>query len=125
MEKTKVVKFPMTILGPIRDFLSRKEKKLIKRKKTLTKEDPFTDVSRLADNAAPDTEAAEQTSHARVSAMKRELDRNLIQVRKALTRLKLGKYGICEKCGQMIDTERLMIRPEATTCVKCETKKEA
>ena len=33
-------------------------------------------------------------------------------------------YGICEDCGKMIDTDRLMIYPEATLCVSCEAKKE-
>jgi RNA polymerase-binding transcription factor DksA len=38
--------------------------------------------------------------------------------------VKLGKYGICEKCGKMIDTDRLAINPEATTCIDCEKDKE-
>ncbi len=38
--------------------------------------------------------------------------------------VKIGKYGVCEKCGKMIDTERLMIMPETTICVSCEKKKE-
>ena len=49
---------------------------------------------------------------------------NIISVRKALSRVKLGKYGICEECGQMIDTSRLMIYPEATLCAKDAAKKE-
>lgn len=126
-KKTKKtgVRFPMNILRPAREFLTKEEKKLVKRKRVLTKEDPFTDSSRLSDNAAIDTDAAEQVGHARVSAMKRELDRRLIQIRKALTRLKLGKYGTCEKCGNLIDTDRLMVYPETTTCIKCEKKREA
>ena len=52
-----------------------------------------------------------------------QMKKNLIQVRRVLTRLKIGKYGICEECGQMIDTDRLMIYPHATLCVKCEQKK--
>jgi len=30
-----------------------------------------------------------------------------------------GKYGICEKCGQEIEVERLKISPEARLCLKC------
>jgi DnaK suppressor protein len=78
----------------------------------------------VTDNASPDTDAAEQFGHARVSAIKEQLDKKMIQTKKALARVKIGKYGICEDCGKMIDTDRLMIYPEATLCVKCETKRE-
>jgi DnaK suppressor protein len=116
--------FPENIIKPIRHFLHLEEKRLETRKKDLEKEDPFFDDSRLTDNAAPDTEAAEQFGHARVEAMKKDIDRRIIEVRKALARIKIGKYGICESCGKMIDTDRLMIKPEATLCIDCEKKKE-
>ena len=104
--------------------MSREEKKLVKRKEGLSREDPFADTSRVVDNAAIDTDAAEQAGHARIDALKKETSRRLIQVHKALTRLKVGKYGTCEKCGAMIDTDRLMIKPESTTCINCEREKE-
>lgn len=119
----KAIKFPAKILKPIQDFLSKEEKRLKKRKRELKKEDPFEDVRRVSDNAAADIEADEQVGHERVEALKKEIDRKLIQIRKALTRIKVGKYAICEKCGQMIDTDRLMIMPETTVCVECEKKK--
>jgi len=118
------IKFPAQILAPIREFLAKEEKRLKKRKAALTKEDPFEDVRRVSDNAATDTDAVEQVGHERVEAMKKEVERKLIQIRKALTRIKIGKYGICERCGKMIDTDRLMVMPEATVCVACEKKKE-
>ena len=117
------VKFPANIITPIKDFLSREELRLKKRKDSLDKEDPFEDTSRVTDNAATDTDAIEQIGHERTQALKREVDRRLIQIRKALSRIKIGKYGQCEKCGNMIDTDRLMIMPEATVCVDCEKKK--
>jgi len=45
-------------------------------------------------------------------------------VRKTLTRIKLGRYGICEECHKMIDTDRLAIDLTAEYCVKCAVKKE-
>lgn len=120
----QVVTFPARVLEPVRSFLAREESRLLKRKDELTKEDPFADVRRLSDSAAPDTDAAEQSGHERISALRQEVDRKLIQIRKALSRIKIGKYGVCEKCGKMIDTDRLMVMPEATFCVKCERKKE-
>lgn len=125
MKNKKVaVKFPMTILKPIGDFLAREAKKLEKRKKELTTEDPFTDTSRVTDNASTDLEAAEQFGHQRVTAFQSQVDKRLIQVRKALSRIKIGKYGLCEKCGKMIDTDRLMVVPESTLCAICAKEKE-
>jgi len=118
------IKFPTKILAPIRLFLTKKEKELVKRKKVLSKQDPFEDEGRLKDNAASDADAQEQVGHAQIEALKKGIDRRLIQIRKALTRIKLGKYGTCEVCGKMINTDRLMVSPEATMCIECGRKKE-
>ncbi len=119
------IEFPRKILRPIEDFLKKKEKKLKAQKKALKKEDPYINVDRVNDNAASDAEAAEESGHERVAALGRELDKALIEIRKSLTRIKIGKYGICEKCGKMIDTDRLAIKPTAGLCIECEKKKKS
>lgn len=118
-----VVSFPAKVLQPLREFLVNKQKKLERRKKELEKEDPFTDTSRLTDNAASDADAAEQSGHDRVAALKLEVDKGLINIRKTLTKIKVGRYGLCENCGEMIHTDRLAIDPTAELCIKCSTKK--
>lgn len=125
-EKSKKggISFPASVVKPVYYFLSAKLSKLKKRKKEVEKEDPFKDTSRILDNASPDTDAAEQFGHASNSAIRNQIDRTIIQTRKALSRIKLGKYGICEECAQMIDTDRLMIYPEATLCAKDAAKRE-
>ena len=122
--KNQPIKFPAKVLAPVRKFLSKEEKRLEKRKKEINKEDPFEDVRRVSDNAAIDNEAAEQAGHERAQALKKEVDRKLIQIRKAMSMIKIGKYGNCEKCDRMIDTDRLMIMPETTVCIDCEKKRE-
>ena len=97
---------------------------LEKKKSKLSEEDPFEDRDRVNDNAAIDADAAEQFGHMRVSALKRAYDRTGIQIRKALSRIKIGKFGLCDNCGKFIDTDRLMILPETTLCVECEKRKE-
>jgi len=116
------IKFPLHVLQPIKDYLFQQEKKLKKRKRELQKEDPYQNEDRLLDNAAPDTDAAEESGHERVSALKKEVDKSLIRIRKALTRIKLGNYGLCTKCGKMINTDRLAVDPTAEYCVKCQKK---
>lgn len=122
--KNLAPRFPASLLNPVAMFLQSRLDTFKKRKKEISKEDPFRDPARVTDNAAPDTEADEQFGHARTSAISTELSKRMIQVRKAMTRIKIGKYGICEECGQMIDTDRLIIYPEATLCARDAAKRE-
>lgn len=121
--KNQEIRFPTSVLVPVRDFLRGQLANLDKQKKHLKDEDPFSNNDRTEDNAALDTEAEEQFGHAMTSAIREQVDKRRIQVRKALTRIKVGKYGVCENCGKMIDTDRLMVYPEATRCVSCEKKR--
>ncbi len=118
------VTYPVRLLRPVGEFLALQLKHLEKRKKDLGQDDPFANIDRINDNASPDADAEEQDGHARISAIREQIDRKIIQIRRAMARVKIGQYGICEECGAMIDTERLTIYPEATLCIKCEAKKE-
>ncbi|MBI2587641.1 TraR/DksA C4-type zinc finger protein [Candidatus Amesbacteria bacterium] len=120
----KGIRYPWEVLEPVRKYLAERLTILEKRKKEVVEADPFKDEMRLDDNAAMDTDAAEQVGHMQSSAFRQALDRSIIQVRKALSRIRIGKYGGCEKCGKMIDTDRLMVMPEATLCVECEKRRE-
>lgn len=118
------LKIPAKLLAPIGDFLKNQLNKLERRKSSLETEDPFV-AGRSQNMASPDTTAAEQFGHERSEAAVRELDRKIVQVRKALSRIKIGDYGTCERCGKMIDTDRLVIFPEATVCISCERETES
>lgn len=122
-ERHAVLRIPARLLAPIGDFLLNQLQSLERRRHGLGRDDPFV-TGREDSLASPDTNAAEQFGHARIEAVTKELDRRMIQMRKALARVKVGGYGICEDCGQMIDTDRLMVFPEATLCVNCEKKRE-
>lgn len=41
----------------------------------------------------------------------------------ALTLLRQGSYGVCERCGEPIGEERLEARPNARTCIACATRR--
>lgn len=115
----KLNQIPQSMLAQVQKLLVSKEKQLKARKEALSSEDPFADPERLNDNAALDVEAAEQFGHERVTAMNREIDKMLIRVRKAMSGIKLGKFGVCESCGKLIDTNRLSIDPTVQYCVTC------
>jgi len=94
--KTSSVTYPSKLLKPVAAFLQNRLKTLEFRRKSVDEDDPFKDTSRLTDNASPDADAEEQ----------------------------VGKYGLCEDCGKMIDTDRLMVYPEATLCADCQANRE-
>lgn len=52
-------------------------------------------------------------------ALKRHLERLLTQIQSAIRRIEQGVYGLCERCGQAINPERLQALPYATTCLNC------
>jgi DnaK suppressor protein len=124
MKENPQIKFPRTLLNPVSEFLSSQLKHLERTQKKVAKDDPFNDKNRDPEKAAPDAAAEEQVGHIRTVALQLQLSRRIIQTRRALTRVKMGTYGTCQNCGKMIDTDRLMIYPEATLCVSCERKKE-
>ncbi len=43
----------------------------------------------------------------------------IMQIDKALLRIKNGEFGICEKCGVEIDEKRLEAIPYASRCIGC------
>ena len=117
----KQIKIPKKLLQPIATFLKNKEINLRKKRDDLEREDPFNNADRTMDMASVDAEAGNRVNHDRIVVMKREVDKALIRIRKALTKVRLGTYGICEGCGKMIDTDRLAIDPATMRCVACES----
>ncbi len=47
----------------------------------------------------------------------------LRKVEHAEERIRKGKYGICEVCGDVIPVARLSVLPYATTCVNCSSRR--
>ena len=50
--------------------------------------------------------------------------RAIVEVERALERINLGTYGICETCGRPIAIERLDAIPSAARCAECQSKEE-
>lgn len=120
-----MIQFPKNVLTQIGKYLENRRDDLEKQMSRLKKEDPFEDkTGRLMDRASDDGEAQAKAGHERVEAIERQLNLALIQTRKALTKIKIGNYGICESCKKMIDTDRLAAIPTAVLCLSCEKKKE-
>ena len=48
----------------------------------------------------------------------------LAEIDAALQRIESGTYGVCERCGQPIDVDRLVALPWATLCIEDKRKQE-
>ena len=118
MDNKKNISFPAYLLTPIKSFLEGEMIKWKRTEKGLKKSDPFSDDDRDKNNSM-ESDLDEQIGHFEAEIKVGFVKKQLVQLRKALTQIKLGKYGICEKCGKMIDTDRLAIKPEITTCINC------
>lgn len=54
-----------------------------------------------------------------------ERERRLVlKIKRALTRIDDGEYGICVGCGGDISERRLLARPVALYCIDCQTEAE-
>jgi len=76
------------------------------------------DDSRVEHNAEQAEEAEELEEHYDNKANRNVLAKLQAQIKKALARIKAGKYGIDKKTGKPISKERLKANPSATTNVE-------
>jgi RNA polymerase-binding transcription factor DksA len=118
MAKTLV---PDNFIARLKQRLIKKERSLDKTQQQLIREDPYLQQGRDTDHAESMDEVSEDTGKTISDARMGILRKIRIQVKRALTAIKLGKYGICEVCGEPIDRARLVAYPEATTCISCAT----
>jgi DnaK suppressor protein len=80
------------------------------------REGGFDDDPADAGSASFERETAQSLSkHAR---------KLLEQIDDALRRMDAGTYGICERCGQRIEPERLEALPYAQLCMDCKRRDE-
>ena len=65
-----------------------------------------------------DENAQEVTEYATKVPIEHNFELRLLDIEKALEKIGKNSYGICEKCGEPIDVERLRANPEARNCVQ-------
>ena len=66
-----------------------------------------------------DEETDETEEFGTYLSVKRTQDSRLNQINKALSKIRSGTYGICEKCGKPIEQKILDIDPESLLCKNC------
>ena len=120
VNKSKVGK---NLLDKARKDLTAQESRLAQEKERLSKESL---VARPEVGSLPSAEFVEQAteglSQERIAVEQGILEKLLMETRLALSKFKIGKYGICENCGKRIDRARLKIYPQARYDLDCEKK---
>lgn len=87
--------------------------------KRLRRDDPFSNTDRSI-IVEPATDAAALFGHEQVVVLGNKLKNDLKEIEAALTKIKKGTYGVCERCHKQIDVARLEVKPAAIYCMKCE-----
>jgi RNA polymerase-binding transcription factor DksA len=73
-----------------------------------------------AGSAALEKAADEVEEYSTLLPIEHALEIRLKNINSALEKIRIGKYGICEKCEKKIPIARLKASPEARFCLKCE-----
>jgi DnaK suppressor protein len=105
------------------DALLQLHKTLVARRNALRKRlgMDLDDLSKGASLTGDAADAAFTSSGEELSSQLAELEaKELVQVERAIRRLKQGSYGKCEGCATKIPVARLNALPFSTLCIKCQ-----
>ena len=64
-------------------------------------------------------EATESFELEKRLTLEKRIREQLVEVERALQKFEDGTYGLCDSCGQVIDTARLEALPQASLCLNC------
>ncbi len=114
-------RYPAKVLEPLKKYLEAQREELVRQLEELEASDPYNQPDRTNENEIGE-DSYESNEHDQVVVLKEQIVDSLRKVDATLTRIKEGSYGFCEKCGQMINTDRLAVNPVASLCIACERK---
>ena len=110
------------------DVTARRRAALEQRRDDLRRElaeqgaDPDSGGLTFDDDAGFADRSHSTEERSRLVALVDNLRTELREVERALEKLAVGGYGICERCGEPIGQDRLEAIPWATLCIDCKRK---
>ena len=113
--------FRTKTLNTIKKLLKRQQKQVEENIKEVDEDDPVKSPS-LAESTEPGTDSYIADSHTKAMVIKNSLDQLGKNIQKALSKMRAGTYGKCEKCGNGIEIGRLLAMPTAALCLTCSKK---
>jgi DnaK suppressor protein len=90
------------------------------------------DLSESLEDASEESPYDQHLAETAGVTLEREIDLTLeenaraaiAQLDRALSKLRNGSYGVCDKCGGPISEERLKAAPFASLCIECKRREE-
>ncbi len=116
--------YPREFLQEMKVRLLRYRARIEQQEKQVQSEDVSLEAGEASRSADFEDEATHEIGHAFVQTTVSSLRAMAGQIKRALARMKVGKYGLCERCNSPIDKARLQAFPEATLCLRCEQLRE-
>ena len=109
-------KAEVSSLAEVRQRLSTRREELRKRLDRVR-----ADQAREAENLSMDSadRAIQRENDDVIDSLGNAAATELAAIDTAVTRLDVGRYGLCEKCLHPIEAQRLAALPYATSCVRC------
>ncbi|HHC24637.1 MAG TPA: RNA polymerase-binding protein DksA [Desulfobacterales bacterium] len=113
MNKEDIEYFKELLTNRLEDLLSQAD-------------DTVSGMTAQKENFPDPTDRASLESDRNFMLRIRDREHKLIKkIKKALLRIEEGTFGVCDKCGEDINIERVRARPVTTQCIECKTKEEA
>ena len=113
--------FPTKTLNTIKKLLKMQQKQVEENIKEVDEDDPAK-APALAESSEPGTDSYIADTHTKIMVLKNTLTQISKNIQKALTKMRAGTYGKCEKCGKGIELGRLLAMPAAQYCLSCSKK---
>ncbi len=77
------------------------------------------------EDLADEVDLASSTLNQSVALRLQDRDRSMLhKIEVALSKIENGTFGICDSCGDSIETKRLEVRPVANLCIQCKEAQE-
>ncbi|HET8569337.1 MAG TPA: TraR/DksA C4-type zinc finger protein [Candidatus Limnocylindria bacterium] len=78
----------------------------------------------LTPSQHPADVASDLYERTRLVTERRGLDHRLVAIEDALARIDTPGFGLCADCGDSIPVARMLVRPQASRCVECQTRED-
>ena len=110
---------------PGEEFIGKEKAFLLDEREHIVEElDHLREFLQAEVDVEPDEGDAEIFEREKNAALIAVLESKLKDIDAALRSIEKGRYGICERCDQPIELERLEVKPDATLCLNCQQEVE-
>lgn len=97
------------------------ERRRLEKERHLSAEDEAQGGSELSNYDNHPADAASETyERTKNFALGENYKEMMDRIEDALRKIEDGSYGLCDRCGEQIQVERLKAIPYATMCIRCQ-----